>query len=108
VDEERKTKLFLSARVLVHPIFEAFGVMGLEAAACGCPLIIPRGSGVSELFEDGVHGFFPKEGDVETFANCLDLLLADERKALKMGEAAWKVAKRYTWEAHARKILEVF
>lgn len=107
IDDKMKKNLLRRARVLVHPIVEAFGIFGLEAAGCGCPVVIPRGSGVAELFEDGVHGFFPKEGDVEAFAKALDLLLADERRAWEMGRAAWEVAKRYTWKGQARRLLEV-
>src|SRR3989344_5763378 len=59
--EEELRILCQNARVWVHPHFEAFGVGGLEAASCGCPIIIPAGSGVSELFEHGKHGYFPQE-----------------------------------------------
>lgn len=107
IDEDKKTELFLTARVLVHPIFEAFGMFGLEAAACGCPVVIPQGSGVTELFADGVHGFFPKEGDVAGFAEALNFLLVDKRRAWTMGEAAWEAARQHTWESHARDLLAV-
>ncbi len=106
-DDKMKDRLFSEARVLVHPIFEAFGMFGLEAAACGCPIIVPRGSGVSELLKHGVHGFFPKEGDVKSFVKYIDLLLDNERKAWEMGRAAWEVAKRNTWQNHTQKLIRL-
>ncbi|MFC1504616.1 glycosyltransferase family 4 protein [Spirochaetota bacterium] len=57
--KEKLKELSFKALVWIHPNFEAFGMGGLEAAACGCPIIIPAGSGVTELFQGGVHGFFP-------------------------------------------------
>jgi glycosyltransferase involved in cell wall biosynthesis len=108
VTEEEKTKLLSQARVLVHPIVEAFGMFALEAAGCGCPFIIPQNSGVTELFKEGEHGYFPKEGDVVLFSEKLELLLNNEEKALKMGEEAWNQAKKYSWNEHARRLLTIF
>ncbi len=107
VSEENKNKLLSGARLLVHPIFEAFGMFGLEAAAHGCPIIIPEGSGVTGIFTHGVHGFFPKEGDLDGYVKYIDLLLDDENIAWKMGYEAWKVAKEYTWENHARNLVKI-
>jgi len=103
-NDEEKKRLFSGARVLIHPIFEAFGMFGLEAAAHGCPIMIPEGSGVTDLFTHGIHGFFPKEGDVDSYVKHLDLLIEDEEKARRMGQDAWKIANEYTWEDHARRL----
>lgn len=103
----KKMDFLAQARVLVHPIVEAFGMFALEAAACGCPIILPKTSGVCELFVDGKHGFFPEEGNVKKFAECLNLFLDDEKKSLEMGKSAWLVAKKYSWKSHALKIADV-
>jgi glycosyltransferase involved in cell wall biosynthesis len=95
------------ARVWVHPNFEAFGMGALEAAACGCPIIMPNGSGATEIFAHGIHGFFPSEGDIDAYAEYASQLILDERLAWKMGYEAWEVAKRYTWENHAKRLEEV-
>jgi len=106
-DDEAKIKLFSEARVLIHPIFEAFGMFGLEAASLGCPLIIPKGSGVTDIFVDKVHGFFPREGDLDSFVNYVDMLSEDERLAWKMGYEAWQVSKENTWQHHTQKLLQI-
>lgn len=100
-------RLYRRARALIHPTVEAFGMTGLEAAAHGAPIIFPKGSGVTDLFADGVHGFFPKEGDVDAYSSSVRELSLDERVAWKMGCAAWDVAKNYTWEKHARALSAV-
>jgi glycosyltransferase involved in cell wall biosynthesis len=106
VGENRLQNLYLNARCFIHAKIEAFGYVGLEAAAHGCPIIFPRGSGVTELFTHGVHGYFPGEGDVEEYVKYLVDLLGNERLAWKMGYEAWKVAKKYTWEAHAKELIK--
>ena len=107
VTEEEKFKLFSQARVLVHPIIEAFGMMALEAAGCGCPFIIPKGSGVTELFINNEHGFFPEEGDLNSFVKKTDFLLNDEKTSLLMGRKAYNQAINYSWESHAKKIKKI-
>lgn len=107
ISEKEKEDLLSRAKVLVHPIIEAFGMFGLEAAGCGCPIIVPKGSGVSELFIHGVNGFFPKEGDVESFVKYVNLLLDDEKKVNKISEAAWLIAKKNTWRDNASDLIKI-
>jgi glycosyltransferase involved in cell wall biosynthesis len=97
----------MGARALIHPTEEAFGMTGLEAAAHGAPIIFPRGSGVTDLFTHDVEGYFPGEGDLDAFASGVKELTLNERLAWRMGQAAWNVAKNYTWENHARRLSEV-
>jgi len=107
ISEKEKEALLSRAKVLVHPIIEAFGMFGLEAAGCGCPVIVPKGSGVSELFIHGVDGFFPKEGDIESFVKYVDLLLGDEKKSYEISKAAWLIAKKNAWKDNALDLIKV-
>ncbi len=107
VSEEALRDMYKEARVLVHPITEGFGMTVLEAAAHGCPSIVAKGSGVTDLFMHGKHGFQPPEFDLEAYAVYLDKLAADERLAWKMGHEAWTVARENTWENHADRLLEL-
>lgn len=98
-------KLFSQARVWVHPNFEAFGMGGLEAASFGCPIIIPSGSGVTNLFQNGVDGFFPKKTTVAEYKRYIQPLLTNERLAHQMGKSAWmKACKECSWQAHTKKL----
>ena len=101
------TKLYSQARVLVHPNEEVFGFVPHEAAACGCPIIMPATSGNTEIYKHGVHGFFPPKFDVDEYAKYVGKLIADERLAWRMGNEAWKVAKNYTWKEHALALEKV-
>jgi glycosyltransferase involved in cell wall biosynthesis len=108
VTEEEKRKLFSQARVLVHPIVEAFGMFALEAAGCGCPFVIPKNSGVTELFKEEKHGYFPGEGNTASFVERIEDLLKDEKKTGEMGRKAWEQAKKYSWKEHALKLKKIF
>ncbi|MFH1905643.1 MAG: glycosyltransferase family 4 protein [bacterium] len=107
IDEKTKKEFLSEALVLVHPIFEAFGMMCLEAAGCGCSFIIPKGSGVTDLFINGEHGYFPEEGDLGKYVKKIDYLIDNPDTAFEMGRGAWEVAKKNTWKEHAIKISEL-
>jgi len=95
------------ARFFIHPNFEAFGMGALELAAHGCPMIIPRGSGVGEIFKDGVHGLFPEKENYGEFKAAVQKLLGDERFAYGLGVAAWERAKEFSWDSHAENLLKL-
>ena len=104
VDENKLKMLFSRASVFVHPNFEAFGMTALEAASFGCPIIFPKGSGVTDLFENGKQGFFPEEGNVDEFLSYLNIILSDKNLALEMGESAFNEAKNYTFNEHTKML----
>lgn len=107
INEAQIIDLCSRALVHVHPNLEAFGMQSLEAAAAGCPIVIPEGSGVTELFQNGVHGFFPRDRDVDSFAENVDKLIMDSGRAVKMGFEAWKVARMNTWVEHCERLSSI-
>jgi len=107
LDEKAITDWCSRALVHVHPNKEAFGMQSLEAAACGCPTVIPEGSGVTEIFTNGIHGYFPRDRDVNSFADCIDRIVTSPERARRMGLEAWNVAKKNTWMEHAKRLAEM-
>jgi len=104
LDEKAIMDLCSEATVHIHPVHEAFGMQTLEAAACGCPGIIPAGSGVADLFEHGISGFHPIPGDVDAMVQYANALFNDPVLAEKMSRAAWQTARRYSWDHHAKRL----
>jgi glycosyltransferase involved in cell wall biosynthesis len=82
-------------------------MIGLEAAAHGCPFVIPKRSGVTDLFTEKVHGFFPSEGDTDAYAEAVSEVLSDRKTTFEMGREAWGVASRFTWRSHAEHLGKV-
>ena len=105
LDEGMIIKLCSKAMVHVHPVHEAFGMQSLEAAACGCPIIIPKGSGVTDLFEDGIHGYFPDSS--KEMPEAINKIFSDPEAAEKMSWSAWERARNYTWEGYAKKLAKI-
>lgn len=88
----------------IHPHFEAFGLAGLEMAALGLPVILPKGSGLTELFTDGIHGYFPPNNESQ-FIKYIKHLVAHPKIAYKMGLQAAQEASKYTWSSHSQHVL---
>lgn len=91
----------------IHTNEESFGMQTLEAAACGCCIIIPKGSGVTDLFKHGIHGFFPEKDDFQSLVNYVKIVFSDLKKAEEMGKKAWETAKNNTWIHHVERLDEI-
>jgi len=98
-----------AADLVVMPSYsESFGMVALEAMACGRPVVASRVGGLAYLVQDGVTGFHVPEGDAEELAARLAELLADERLLAGMGAAARQEAEGYSWERTAKEIEKLF
>ena len=88
---------------------EGFGIVCLEAAACGIPIVAGRSGGLPDAVEDGVSGILVDPTDVGAAAEALVSLLMDPGRARAMGEAGRKrVLERFTWERMATDARRMF
>lgn len=107
-DNQQLYNLCNQARVWIHPHFEAFGLAALEAAGHGLPIIFPAGSGMTESFKHGVHGFFPKTSSVFEYEKYVKLLLEDKQMAQSMGAKAREVVlKNFSWAKRVKEMLDL-
>lgn len=106
-EEKDLLKIIQKSSFWIHLNLEAFSLSALEAASYGLPIILPKESGVSELFQNGKHGFFPKNNDKKAFLEHVDFLKANKNIARQMGKNAAKVTRIYTWQKHT-KILAIY
>ena len=111
--------LYSGASVFVCPsIYEPFGIINLEAMACGTPVVASAVGGIKEVVVDGETGFLVplrqmKESPFEAIdpgefaadlAAKINLLMADPKLAERMGAAGRKRAEEFFgWDAIARK-----
>jgi glycosyltransferase involved in cell wall biosynthesis len=95
------------ADALVLPsVCEGFGLPGVEAAACGTPIVATTESPLPELLGDGVLAVDPS--DHAGWINALERVLTDEALQKRMREAALVAAGRLSWQNSARQLLSVF
>jgi D-inositol-3-phosphate glycosyltransferase len=93
---------------LVPSRSESFGLVALEAAACGTPVVAAAVGGLTTLVEDGRTGFLVEGRDPAAFATCVADLLADPLQAAEMGAAAAERARRYTWSVAAADLRRLY
>lgn len=88
---------YLNSSIFVLPSrFEGFGLVLIEAMACGVPVVsFDCENGPRSIIADGVDGFLISPFDVDAFAEKVVLLIKDENLRRKMGENARRSAAKY-------------
>jgi D-inositol-3-phosphate glycosyltransferase len=94
--------------VVVPSQYESFGMVALEAMACGTPVVASQIGGLAYLVQDGVTGYTVPVDEPIELANRLSLLLQDQSLRDRMGGEAVKVAREYAWDKIATKMLSVY
>jgi D-inositol-3-phosphate glycosyltransferase len=94
--------------VLVPSRSESFGLVALEAAACGTPVIATSVGGLQTLVHHGESGFLVAGRDPERFARHADAVLADEALAALLGAGGVRIARDYTWSTTAARLRRVY
>jgi D-inositol-3-phosphate glycosyltransferase len=83
---------------------ESFGLVALEAAACGVPVVAAAVGGLTTLVDDGRTGYLVEGRDPADFASPLAAILSNPRLATRLGRAAADRAECYTWAAAAEAL----
>jgi glycosyltransferase involved in cell wall biosynthesis len=90
--------------VVYAPVREPFGLVPLEAMACGTPVVAVREGGVSESVVDGHTGCLV-DRDPKAFARAVETLLEDDCLIKRFGQQAREyVAAEWTWDRAIRKL----
>jgi len=96
---EKKTEYLCQADLFVLPsISEGFGIVILEAMACGLPVVATRVGGVPDLVEDGVNGYLVESRDFQEMAKKIILLLQNPTLHHQIATNNRKKVQGYAWE----------
>lgn len=87
---------------------ESFGLVALEAAACGIPVVASAVGGLLTIVHHGATGYLVADRKPEQFAEYIDRLLAHPVDAMSMGVRAAEMARRYTWSFAAARLRRVY
>jgi D-inositol-3-phosphate glycosyltransferase len=108
-DQDRLQFYYSAAEVLVMPSnYESFGMVALEAMACGTPVIASEVGGLAYLVQDGVTGFHVPYRDPDELAGKISLLIREPSLRAEMSEAAVKHAQVFDWARIADQVLDVY
>jgi glycosyltransferase involved in cell wall biosynthesis len=99
--------LYNMAEVFAYPsLYEGFGLPAAEAMSCGTPTLVSTDGALGEVVGDAA---LPVEAQsTEAIASGLQRLIEDEALRASLAEAGPRQVARFTWEAAAEKVLEVY
>jgi D-inositol-3-phosphate glycosyltransferase len=108
-DQDSLQFYYSAAEMVVMPShYESFGMVALEAMACGTPVIASEVGGLAFVVRDGVTGFHVPERDPEQLAAKVELLLSNEMLRMRLGRRAACWAESYGWPEIADRLLDLF
>lgn len=100
---------YCAAEMVVMPSdYESFGLVALEAMACGTPVIASDVGGLAHLVKDGRTGYRVPAGDTEALADRIAHLLTDDLSRRRIGQRASCWAEAYAWPHIAGQIEGVY
>ncbi len=94
--------------VLVPSDYESFGMVALEAMACGTPVIASEVGGLAFLVKDGETGYHVPTRDPATLAERIYQITSNPEKRAQMGRASQQRAEEYSWERITDRLIEIF
>ena len=107
VPDDKLPLIYAGATLFVYPsLYEGFGLPALEAMASGVPVIVSNRASLPEVV--GEAGALIDPEDIESLAHVIESLLLDQAKREQMAMAGLQQAKRFTWEACAKKTFRIY
>jgi D-inositol-3-phosphate glycosyltransferase len=94
--------------VCVPSYSESFGLVALEAQACGTPVVATAIGGLRTAVSDGISGSLVDGHDPKAWAAVISRLIAEPQRRLLLSIGAVEHASHFGWEMTARKTLDVF
>jgi D-inositol-3-phosphate glycosyltransferase len=94
--------------LVVASRYESFGLVAVEALACGTPVVAARVGGLPSIVRDGENGILVPWRCPDAFAESLDTLLADERLRERLGARARPSVERFDWRRIGDEVRELY
>lgn len=106
---EMLSTFYRAADVVVVPSrSESFGLVALEAAACGVPVVASAVGGLTTLVDHGRTGYLVDERDPAAFGHRIASILGDPGLAASMGHASSRRSAPYTWTVAATRLRALY
>ena len=109
VDHKLLPLYYQAADVCVVPsYYESFGLVALEAMACGTPVVAARVGGLQTIVQDNRTGYLVPWHCPDAFADRLEVLLANDALRESMGQEACVIAQQLSWNRTTVAVAEVY
>ena len=105
LDQPTLARYYAAADLCAVPsLTESFGLVALEAMACGTPVVGTRVGGLQTLIADGESGLLVPAGDYQALAEAIAQVLSDPRLRMHLAHGARDRAEHYSWRMVADRI----
>ena len=106
---EELVTIYQAADIVAVPSYnESFGLVAMEAQACGTPVIAARVGGLPVAVSEGETGLLVDGHDTDDWAEAIEQLLDDDDTRLRMAGEAVLHAANYSWSASASQLASVY
>ncbi len=108
-DQDALPDYYAAAEAVIMPShYESFGMVALEAMACGTPVIASEVGGLAFLVKDGETGFHVPDRDPEVLADRICQIITDPLLRAELGEQAAAYARGYAWPIVADRVVALY
>ncbi|PWB39062.1 MAG: hypothetical protein C3F02_00375 [Parcubacteria group bacterium] len=87
---------------------EGFGLVFVEAAALGLPVVGTKDSGAEDAVQDGQNGFLAKANNFDSAAQALDKILGDKGLRQRFSQNSLEFAKKFDWSVIIKKYINLY
>jgi D-inositol-3-phosphate glycosyltransferase len=109
VPREELAQWFRAADLVAVPSrSESFGLVAIEAQACGTPVVAADVGGLRTAVRDGVSGVLVSDHDPHRWAKVMGELLHDDARLAVLARGATQVAAEFSWDTTAERTLDVY
>ncbi len=109
VDQPRLVEYYQAASLVCVPSYnESFGLVAIEAQACGTPVVAADVGGLATVVDDGETGVLVDGHDPADYARVFERLLSDPAELRRLGSGGARHAQQFGWSATAELTLDAY
>ena len=108
-DQDTLQYYYSAAEIVIMPShYESFGMVALEAMACGTPVIATQVGGLQHLVQNGKTGFTIPKDNVDVLEESLTQLICKEGMRAEMSQNSVVYARSYAWDVITPRVIDLY